>query len=393
MKNEKGITIIGLVVTIIIILIIAGISIGLTQGRKDVIVEAKSDVLLTNLKQVQQAVLETYIKYKQTENDNVLIGEKVTWADANQKLGEIATESSSTLSLKQSNYDFPGIEFEKDLFYYKITPENLAQFGIKDAEDTYIVNYKTGEVFDITEQTTGNDESLYIVAKETEPEYIQDGLLLHYDGINNTGNGHSNTTTTWKDLSGNGNDGTLKGGTTWNNDYLNFNGTYAWVSIGVHNPENVTLEIVSLNNALYDEEREYICNFEGGGMGINYETSNNEKYNRFEIYIENSGYAFATSSNVLINNKKYYLSGSYDGTQMKFFENKTKITNEIIGTIRKPGNNSILMLGENPNGNEPGGRYWLDGNVYSVRIYNRALTDDEVAYNYAIDKARFNIEE
>ena len=54
MRKEKGITLIGLVVTIIIILIIAGISIGATQGRKETIREAKSEVMLTNLKQVKQ---------------------------------------------------------------------------------------------------------------------------------------------------------------------------------------------------------------------------------------------------------------------------------------------------------------------------------------------------
>lgn len=35
-------------------------------------------------------------------------------------------------------------------------------------------------------------------------------MIAYYDAENNTGNGHSDTTTTWKDLSGNDNDGTLE---------------------------------------------------------------------------------------------------------------------------------------------------------------------------------------
>lgn len=59
------------------------------------------------------------------------------------------------------------------------------------------------------------------------PPYITEGLIIHYDGINNTGNGHSNTTTTWKDLSGNENNATLVGFDStsgWQDNYLKFDG-------------------------------------------------------------------------------------------------------------------------------------------------------------------------
>ena len=46
-----------------------------------------------------------------------------------------------------------------------------------------------------------------IAVKDTG--YVSDGLVLYLDGINNTGNGHDSNATTWKDLSGNNNDGTL----------------------------------------------------------------------------------------------------------------------------------------------------------------------------------------
>ena len=44
--------------------------------------------------------------------------------------------------------------------------------------------------------------------------YVTSNLILHYDGMNNTGTGHSSSTTVWKDLSGNNKDGTLNG-CTW----------------------------------------------------------------------------------------------------------------------------------------------------------------------------------
>ena len=39
------------------------------------------------------------------------------------------------------------------------------------------------------------------------------------------------------------------------------------------------------------------------------------------------------------------------------------------------------------------GLQYLDGTIHSVKIYDRALSDEEIEYNYKIDKQRFNIEE
>ena len=33
----------------------------------------------------------------------------------------------------------------------------------------------------------------------------------------------------------------------------------------------------------------------------------------------------------------------------------------------------------------------LVGNIYAIRLYSRALTAAEIAANYAVDKARFNL--
>ena len=36
---------------------------------------------------------------------------------------------------------------------------------------------------------------------------------------------------------------------------------------------------------------------------------------------------------------------------------------------------------------------YLNGKIYSVRIYNRCLTDAEIQHNYNRDKKRFNVED
>ena len=101
----------------------------------------------------------------------------------------------------------------------------------------------------------------------------------------------------------------------------------------------------------------------------------------------------------ITSNNKFFSSSSFDGTEISFFMNSLKTVKEtqVQGKIMIPKNDTIMILGNNPDGDgyETQDPYcnWLAGNIYSVRVYDRALTDEEVAHNFRIDKARFNIEE
>ena len=95
------------------------------------------------------------------------------------------------------------------------------------------------------------EESKYYIATN-KYGYVLNGLELYYDGIDNTGTGeHSLTTTTWKDLSGNGRDGELKefgmnAISGWGNNYLSFDGVNDWVNCGELNSEDMTLDATYL---------------------------------------------------------------------------------------------------------------------------------------------------
>lgn len=217
--------------------------------------------------------------------------------------------------------------------------------------------------------------------------YVTDGLVVHYDGIKNVLGEHSATTTVWKDLSGNGNDGILKG-CTWNEDSLKFDGVDDYVLIGDHNYDQFTLEIVVLNDEVKTSETEYICNYEGGGYGLSY----SGQKNLCEIYgLNSSAWKQLYSNNAIVPNKKYVITGSYNLNQITLFENGTKFQKSESDKIKTPNNDTKLCIGTNPSSNR-GTACWLNGKVYSVRVYNRALTDEEVRKNYEIDKIRFGVE-
>ena len=55
-KEEKGITIIALVITIIVLLILTGVSIGEISKRKSSVNEAKDQIAFSELTKIQQAI-------------------------------------------------------------------------------------------------------------------------------------------------------------------------------------------------------------------------------------------------------------------------------------------------------------------------------------------------
>lgn len=154
MKNEKGITLIALAVMIVVLLIIAGVGIGASSGSRSQIKMSKSNIATAELSQIQQIVLETYVKSEQTHNSNYLIGTVISYSEAESALAEIDTGLSLTIN---SAEDATG---EKS--YYRLEPNDLDELGIKEATDTYIVNYSTGEVLNITTKYTATGEALYI---------------------------------------------------------------------------------------------------------------------------------------------------------------------------------------------------------------------------------------
>ena len=143
LKNEKGITIISLVITVIILFIISGVVAFMgTTGVKEV----KDSKLNTELQMVQHAILEQYAKYKTTRNDEDLIGEPVNKEEVTQIASELGIE---LVNISDTNY-------------YKLNKEALKAIGIGKANDEYIVNYISGEVINITQKRLSNQNPLYI---------------------------------------------------------------------------------------------------------------------------------------------------------------------------------------------------------------------------------------
>ena len=234
------------------------------------------------------------------------------------------------------------------------------------------------------------EESKYYIATN-KYGYVSRGLELYYDGIDNTGSGHSTTTTTWKDLSGNNRDGKLNNfGTSavsgWNKDYLSFDGVNDWVNCGEINNANITVEAVHRLKSNTNANRSILGNWQSGGYGIySYKgtlvgnLSNSSKY-----YMVDSGIKTENCKNQIL-----VQSLTYNGQEeVIYVDGQEKAKQSVTGNINSPSNNTIMAIGTNPNADESRS-YYADMDVYAVRIYNRGLNEEEIELNNKVDNRRF----
>ena len=169
-KNNKGITMIALVVTIIVLLILASVSIGGSITSQN---EAKENILITELNMVEHAALERYTKVSIT-------GEKypgtqyATIDELKQDLEQAASTAGVTSILSGSGSGQIVLQSETETDengntkYYRLGKEDLSKLGITNTEDEYIINYERGEVINLTQIRTNSGEALYVCAKPND---------------------------------------------------------------------------------------------------------------------------------------------------------------------------------------------------------------------------------
>ena len=215
--------------------------------------------------------------------------------------------------------------------------------------------------------------------------YVQDNLVLWYDGYANTGTTKNYTSTTWKDLSGTGYNGTVSGA-TWYDEYLSFDGVNDWVKIGELNYPNNTIEIVSFKDNVTDNDEYLIGNEQNGGNGLIYRNNTILA----DYYINDSYKNISTSYEL---NKININSVSYDGKVLKLYKNGKIVSKlENAGSIKYPTGGTPIVLGVNPFDSSYDANTFFKGRIYSVRIYNRALTEEELLHNYLYDIEKFNLD-
>ena len=226
------------------------------------------------------------------------------------------------------------------------------------------------------------------------PSIVKDGLVLYLDAANPKS--YPGSGTTWSDVSGNGNNGTLTNGPT----FSSANGG-SIVFDGVNDRVNLTSSSLIQNLTTNFTFQAYVrFNTSGGQYGIF--TKGTNLVGGWTVYVRqgpqfsligyndsniSSGLLAPTPSGGITTNTWYLVTYTYNQVNVICYINGIQAASSLYSqTFNSTGTTPYIGWDENI-GNPD---YW-PGNISSVSLYNRALTAEEVLQNYNATKSRFGL--
>ena len=219
----------------------------------------------------------------------------------------------------------------------------------------------------------------------TGPNIVKEGLVLALDAANTKS--YPGTGTTWYDLSGNSNNGTLTNGPTFdsgNIGSIDFDGSNDYVPINsLLNSESIgTSTKLSISMWLNQTSKGNRMAFSTGQTGndrIYYWSQGELNTWRVGNYTSTTGHSSLPSNGVW-----YHTAIVIDGlTVAGYFNGELDYT----GTYSAFTTVDYATLGRHGSQN----LYYYSGKIAGVTVHNRALTASEVLQNYNATKTRFGL--
>jgi len=224
------------------------------------------------------------------------------------------------------------------------------------------------------------------------PRIVSNGLVLCLDAANKRS--YPGTGTTWTDLSGNGNNGTLTNGPTFSNvngGSILFDGIDDYVAGGNLGSfySQGTISYWMYSTAVEDYRNPFTTNYNGGNVGIRFEQyTSASPYGGFNVIIGNDAGTFTnfsySPSAILTVNSWYNV--------VLVWNTVTNIATGYLNGVLKFNSSHTYWATTLPAiaiGNGFSSARYFKGNISSVGIYNRALSATEVLQNYNATKTRF----
>ena len=238
-------------------------------------------------------------------------------------------------------------------------------------------------------------------------DYVTDGLILHLDGIRNVGadKPHDSSSSEWIDLA-RGNVASFQhdyvDDSTWKDDGYYFGGrSFAQFFNPIPNLTNtVTVQVVcdTTTNALLKFKTEsnpyvlwpnLVSSADNDQLNIYYDMNDNKGRGRLTFKNANGGNVNLAHDTAYDNWEGRYATAIRNGNKNYILQTTNiadavslthSVGNISVSTIRVGGANSVLTSRQ---------QRWFLGTIKAVRIYDRVLSDAELAQNRAIDEVRF----
>ena len=264
-----------------------------------------------------------------------------------------------------------------------VPPSPVHTNGVFELYGFVIGNEAQGEPDQLA---AGFINSRRLLPPPTARDYVQDGLIAMWDGID-----HGDNPLIWRDLSGNGFDATQRVATGWSWTDKSYVGVES--SNGFRVPqtfssalrdavEHHTVELVFKPNSW---RRQTIFGQYNGnvGAGLSYEFYSRPQSFR-AYYYAMPDYSVEVWSSAEMQRRT--VAVVCDGSGLSMYADGEK-----LGRSYQPTANTIheglsmIIGGENSRANMS-----IGGELFCVRVYSRALTEEELKHHVKIDNERFN---
>lgn len=167
------------------------------------------------------------------------------------------------------------------------------------------------------------------------------------------------------------------------NNMAYFNGKDSYVIYPNYQNDYITYEVYFNAEDISKTPLKIISSTENGGCDI---AIRNGKVS-FYVNVNNVYYNLVSDVNIVLN-KDYHIVGTYDGNVINLYINGIlEKYDEISGKIGHAVDNTITVIGAEPAGDHiANNSYNFSGYIKSARVYNRALSAEEVQNNYNYEK-------
>jgi len=224
-------------------------------------------------------------------------------------------------------------------------------------------------------------------------QLVTNGLVLNLDAAKV--DSYPGTGTTWYDLSGNNNNGTLTNGPTFSGigkqASIVFDGTNDYVVVPESSSVDITTNTITFGGWCYPTisnlYQHIVVNTGGGELNIQYcmwlsQFGTSQIYRNLNGVVSQNNVSISTPWQV---NAWNYIILVYNGSTIKIYLNGAQVSNEnASGNIAQTNSNVYI-------GGESSQNYFFNGRISDIQIYNRALSAAEVQQNFNALRGRYGI--
>lgn len=225
------------------------------------------------------------------------------------------------------------------------------------------------------------------MATNYSPKIVTDGLVLCLDAANTKS--YPGSGTTWSDLSGNGNNGTLVNGVNYSatDRGLLFDGSNNYVTMEIQNPYAETIIVwAKSNSATWNDYGWISSSRRQNGHIIHPNIGDKSVF----IYIlsQSAGYSLVgqyTVDDITIPHQ-YCVTTNGSNQHVGYLDSEEMFVSNSAITRTQSLLNTTYTVGRDDTSDRYG-----NGFIYSVYRYNRALTAAEISQNFQALRGRYGV--